>query len=252
MKIIISGFYGKMGQALSSAAQEKGHEVVAGIDPAGKKEEEALPVYASATQLTENADGLIDFSVPAALPALLAYAANTKVPLVLSVTGYDKNQQQLILEASKDTAIFKSANMSLGVAVLKALTMEAAKMLGEDFDIEITETHHRQKVDAPSGTALLLYDAIHETLPQTYPVYGREGNIGKRNQKEVGIHALRGGTMAGTHEVHFLGDHQNIVLKHEATDRNIFAYGALKALAFLQGKGPGLYTTDDLVKELMA
>ena len=135
--------------------------------------------------------------------------------------------------------------------MLKALTVEAAKMLGEDFDIEITETHHRQKVDAPSGTALLLYDALHQALPQSYPVYGREGHTGKRGQKEIGIHALRGGTVAGTHEVHFLGDDQNITLKHEATNRNIFAYGALKALDFLQNKGPGLYNMDDLVKELL-
>ncbi len=247
MKIIISGYKGKMGQALAQAAQDKGYQVVAGIE-AG---DTAFGFEAIKEDEKKQVEGLIDFSSPKALTALLAYGIKTKTPLVLATTGYSEAEHRKIVEAAKEIPIFQSANMSLGVAVLKALTVEAAKMLGEDFDIEITETHHRQKVDAPSGTALLLYDALHQALPQSYPVYGREGHTGKRGQKEIGIHALRGGTVAGTHEVHFLGDDQNITLKHEATNRNIFAYGALKALDFLQNKGPGLYNMDDLVKELL-
>ncbi|NLB89778.1 MAG: 4-hydroxy-tetrahydrodipicolinate reductase [Clostridiales bacterium] len=252
MRIIINGLYGRMGQAVLKSAIEQGHTIAAGIDPLLK--EENIPTYTRIDLCTEKADGVIDFSTTQALPFLLEYGKSRGIPLVLATTGYSLEQQQSITEAARVLPIFQSANMSIGVAVLKKLVAQGAKMLGSAFDVEIVETHHRHKVDAPSGTALLLYNALQETISQQgqhapIPTYGRQGHTGERNPREIGIHAVRGGSVAGTHQVLFLGENQSITLTHEATDRNIFALGAMDALQYLIGKKPGIYTMEDLIEE---
>ena len=252
MDIIINGLYGKMGQALMQGAPQKGCRIVAGIDPRGAAKGEPFPVYQSIDQCRVKADGLIDFSTPGALPALLAYGKANHIPLVLATTGYQEEDLRQIAAAAKDVAILQSANMSLGVAVLKALTVQAAKMLGRDFDIEMTETHHHHKVDAPSGTALMLFNSLKNEVDSSFtPVYGRQGHTGPRQPREVGIHALRGGTVPGTHDVHFFGQEQTITLSHQANNRSIFALGALDAIKFVKQKEPGLYTIDDLVLTML-
>ncbi len=252
MNIIINGLYGKMGQTIVNKGLEKGVKIVAGIDPRGKKDGETIPVFHEIKECTIPAEGLIDFSVPAALENLLTFALEKQLPLVLATTGYSEEDLKKIQEASKKIPILQSYNMSLGIAVLKALTVQAGKILGNEFDIEIVETHHHHKVDAPSGTAILLYEALKkEVNQQYYGVYGRQGQIGARDKKEIGIHTLRGGNVPGTHEVHFFGENQNLTLSHQANDRSIFALGALDAIKFLKEKKHGLYHLDDLVQELV-
>ena len=245
MKIWISGAAGHMGRAVAQLAKEQGIEVLGGID---QREAEGLTVYPDFASLPEAGDAIVDFSAPAALEGLLAYATEKKIPCVLATTGYTEEQLAEIEKASETIAVFRSANMSVGIALLRKLAREAAAALGEGFDIEIVEAHHRRKKDAPSGTALMLYDAVKNARGETSPaVFGREGRDCARQKGEIGLHALRGGTVTGEHQVCFLGDMERITLSHSAENRAVFAAGALRAAAFLQGKAPGMYDMDSLL-----
>ena len=246
MKIWISGAMGHMGRAVAEQAAASRVEIVGGVDVQGGQAD--FPVYASFDECPAQGDAIIDFSRPEGLTALLRYATANRLPVVLATTGYTPEQLQAIDEAARVIPVFRSANMSIGVALLRQLCRKAAQVLGEDFDVEIVEAHHNRKVDAPSGTALMLYDAVKDAYAQPREaVYGRGGRDCKRRHTEIGIHALRGGTVTGEHEVCFLGQSERVTIRHSAENRSIFAAGALRAAAFLVGKGPGLYTMDDLI-----
>lgn len=191
------------------------------------------------------ADVAIDFSHKDMLPLVEAYVARTGTALVSGVTGYSDEELARVKALGRGAAVIHSANYSLGVAVLRRLATQAAEALAE-FDIEITETHHNQKADAPSGTAKLLLDAVNPEGAYE-PVYGREGMCGKRDPREIGVHALRGGTVAGTHTVHFFGPDEEVELTHRATSRRIFATGAVAAAKKLVAREPGFYTFDELM-----
>lgn len=191
------------------------------------------------------ADVAIDFSHKDMLPLVEAYVARTGAALVSGVTGYSEEELARVKSLGRNSAVIHSANYSLGVAVLRRLAAQAAEALAE-FDIEITETHHNQKADAPSGTAKLLLEAVNPEGAYE-PVYGREGMCGKRDPREIGVHALRGGTVAGTHTVHFFGPDEEVELTHRATSRRIFATGAIAAAKRIVAREPGFYTFDELM-----
>ncbi len=247
MKILISGALGHMGRAVAAQASADGIEIVAGVD--ALQGDCSFPCHTSFDALPDCSGAVIvDFSRPEALTSLLAYAVKNHLPVVLATTGYTPEQEQEVDQAARQIPVFRSANMSVGVALLRHLCQEAAKVLGETFDVEIVEAHHNRKVDAPSGTALLLFDAIKDAYDEPrYAQLGRGGRNCKRQHNEIGIHALRGGTVTGEHEVCFFGPAERIRLSHSAEDRSVFASGALKAAAYLQGKAPGRYTMEDLV-----
>ena len=247
MKILISGALGHMGRAVAAQASAYGIEIVAGVD--ALQGDCSFPCHTCFDALPDCSGAVIvDFSRPEALTSLLAYAVKNHLPVVLATTGYTPEQEQEVDQAARQIPVFRSANMSVGVALLRHLCQEAAKVLGETFDVEIVEAHHNRKVDAPSGTALLLFDAIKNAYDEPrYAQLGRGGRNCKRQHNEIGIHALRGGTVTGEHEVCFFGPAERIRLSHSAEDRSVFASGALKAAAYLQGKAPGRYTMEDLV-----
>ena len=247
MKILISGALGHMGRAVAAQASADGIEIVAGVD--ALQGDCSFPCHTSFDALPDCSGAVIvDFSRPEALTSLLAYAVKNHLPVILATTGYTPEQEQEVDQAARQIPVFRSANMSVGVALLRHLCQEAAKVLGETFDVEIVEAHHNRKVDAPSGTALLLFDAIKNAYDEPrYAQLGRGGRNCKRQHNEIGIHALRGGTVTGEHEVCFFGPAERIRLSHSAEDRSVFAPGALKAAAYLQGKAPGRYTMEDLV-----
>ena len=247
MKILISGALGHMGRAVAAQASADGIEIVAGVD--ALQGDCSFPCHTSFDALPDCSGAVIvDFSRPEALPSLLAYAVKNHLPVVLATTGYTPEQEQEVDQAARQIPVFRSANKSVGVALHSHLCQEAAKVLGETFDVEIVEAHHNRKVDAPSGTALLLFDAIKNAYDEPrYAQLGRGGRNCKRQHNEIGIHALRGGTVTGEHEVCFFGPAERIRLSHSAEDRSVFASGALKAAAYIQGKAPGRYTMEDLV-----
>lgn len=236
-----------MGRAVAAQASADGIEIVAGVD--ALQGDCSFPCHTSFDALPDcSGTVIVDFSRPEALTSLLAYAVKNHLPVVLATTGYTPEQEQEVDQAARQIPVFRSANMSVGVALLRHLCQEAAKVLGETFDVEIVEAHHNRKVDAPSGTALLLFDAIKNAYDEPrYAQLGRGGRNCKRQHNEIGIHALRGGTVTGEHEVCFFGPAERIRLSHSAEDRSVFASGALKAAAYLQGKAPGRYTMEDLI-----
>ena len=243
-RILLCGAMGKMGREVVNCAGEYGFGIAAGVDACGAQEA-SFPLYAGFTDdIAEKADAVIDFSRPSALPGLLEYAVRHHLPCVLASTGYGEKEERLIREASGQIPVFVSANMSVGVYVLKKLICTAKNLLPQ-ADIEIIEKHHRRKEDAPSGTAKALLQAV--TDEDTRVIYGREGNDTKRQNGEIGVHAVRGGTLCGEHEVDFLMDNEMISITHSAQSRGIFAAGALRAARFLLGKPAGLYGMDDLI-----
>ncbi len=244
-RLILSGAYGRMGRLVAQEAPAQGFEAVAGIDP-GKAVYADFPVFPDFGDVIPEADALIDFSTPAALGALLDYARVTRLPCVLCATGYGDEHMALIRETAREIPILQSANMSRGVYAMRKLAALARSLL-PGFDVEIVEKHHNQKADAPSGTAYALLDAVRDE--GTRPVFGREGMTGKRSPDEIGVHAVRGGTVSGEHEVGFYGKHEVVTLTHTAQSPLIFAYGALSAAKWLIGQKPGLYGMDDLMKE---
>lgn len=247
-RIILSGCSGAMGCNVTRLAASRDNcTIVAGID-IHLPEAATYPIFTSPAECTVDADVIIDFSSPAALEGLLAYAEKKGLPLVLCATGYSDEQLATIKEASKRLAIFKTGNLSLGINLLIRLAEKAASVLGEDFDIEIVEKHHNLKVDAPSGTALMIADAISDTLEQRpHYVYDRHSRRMRREKDEIGIHAIRGGTITGQHEVIFAGHNEVITLTHTAESKGVFAAGALNAAVFMAGKPAGMYDMNDLL-----
>ena len=252
VNIILTGAYGRMGRAVVEAASKSGGKfaVCAGVDvniPQGISFYD-FPVYTSLDEYDGNADVLIDFSHHTAVDSILAYAVPRKLPVVISTTGHTEEELARIAEASKQTAVFRSGNMSLGINLLSALVKKAAAAL-EGFDIEIVEAHHNQKLDAPSGTALMLADAANAGLKeQAEYVYSRHDRRAVRPKNEIGIHSIRGGTIVGEHEVMFAGQNEVIKLSHSAGSRDVFASGALSAASFMAGKPAGMYNMNDVIE----
>lgn len=244
MNIILNGAGGRMGRALRAAVEKKGTgAIVAAVDPFVKEEGmlESLEAY------TGQADCILDFSNHAGTARLVSYAVSRKLPLVIATTGHTPEELETIRQAAEQIPVFHSGNMSLGIALLTQLARQTAAMF-PDADIEIVESHHNQKLDVPSGTALMLARAVKEARPEAEFLVGRHEN-GKRTRQEIGIHSLRMGNTVGIHEVIVNTGTQIITLKHEAQDRALFADGALVAAEFLVGKAPGMYQMDDIVKQ---
>ncbi|MBQ8683716.1 MAG: 4-hydroxy-tetrahydrodipicolinate reductase [Clostridia bacterium] len=249
MRILLNGCMGRMGHAVAALAAQRGDTVAAGVDVASG--EAAFPIYASPAAVTEAVDAVIDFSSPAALAEELAYVTEKGLPLVLCTTGLSEEQLAAVKDAATKVPVFFSSNMSLGVAVLSALTKKAAAVLGDTFDIEIVEMHHNQKLDAPSGTALMLAEAARAGLAyEPEYTYDRHTRRQKRDKKEIGIASLRGGTVVGEHSVLFAGEQEVITLSHSAQSRSVFAGGALTAAKFLVGKPAGLYSMEDILTDI--
>ncbi len=250
VKIIMHGCNGKMGQVITKIVKEDAQaEIVAGIDKYMGIAND-YPVFDSIEKCDVEADVVIDFSNAAAVNGLLEYCVTKQVPVVLCTTGLSEEQLKKVKIASEKVAILKSANMSLGVNMLLKLLQEATKILAPaGFDIEIVEKHHNQKVDAPSGTALAMADSINEVLNQEYTyTYDRSQERRKREKKEIGLSAVRGGTIVGEHEIIFAGEDEVVEFKHTAYSKAVFATGAVEAAKFLEGKEPGLYDMKQVIQ----
>lgn len=247
MRIILSGAGGAMGKTTINAVSSHPEcTIVAGVDKFANPADFAFPVYSDISEVAETADCLIDFSVKAALPGILGFIVDKKIPAVLCTTGYDPDDLAAIAKASETVAILRSGNMSVGVNALIKLVKEAAAAL-PGADIEVIEAHHHNKADAPSGTAKMLVAAAKTARPELVPVYGREGLVGKRKPEEIGVHAIRGGSIVGKHEVMFIMNNEVVTLKHEAENKGIFSEGAVSAAKFLVNAKPGLYSMADVL-----
>ena len=249
VKILLSGCNGKMGRVISACVRERGDcKIIGGVDLCTETPFD-YPVYASFDGLNLSADVLIDFSHVSVLTPLLTYAVKEKIPAVLCSTGYSDLQVEEIHRAAEILPVFYSRNMSMGINLLLELAKKAAAVLGSQFDVEIIEKHHNLKIDAPSGTALMLADAVSEALPE--PVmyeYNRHAQRKKRGKNEIGIHAVRGGTIVGEHEVLFAGHDEIISLTHIAQSKEVFATGSVNAAVYLAAcSAPGLYDMGNLL-----
>ncbi|NLM28145.1 MAG: 4-hydroxy-tetrahydrodipicolinate reductase [Clostridiaceae bacterium] len=251
VKILLCGCNGKMGQVITKIAHYREDvKIAAGYDINSSVSSD-YPVFTRIDQCNVAVDVIVDFSHPSAMQNILDYAVSGKIPLVIATTGLSDEQVSRIKQAAATTPILYSANMSLGVNLLLELVQKAAKLLYTNFDIEIVERHHNQKIDAPSGTALALADAINRALPEKYRyVYDRHTRRVKRSKDEIGIHSVRGGNIAGDHTVIFAGTDEIIELSHSANSKEIFGVGALKAAVFMHNKAPGFYTMRDLFGEI--
>lgn len=249
VRMIMHGCNGAMGQVITGivAAQED-IRIVAGIDMNAVQKND-YPVFASLEDCDVEADVIVDFTAAAAVDHLLDYCAEKKMPVVLCSTGLSEAQIQKVKEVAKETPVLRSANMSLGVNLLLKLVKEAAQVLAAaDFDIEIVEKHHNKKLDAPSGTAIALADSINEAMDHQYHyVYDRSTKHERRDKKEMGISAVRGGSIVGEHDVIFAGQDEVITFNHTAYSKAIFAKGAVSAAKYLAGKEAGLYTMADVI-----
>jgi len=253
-KVILSGCLGRMGSAITRLSKEDENvKIVCGLDKfADENTNVGYPVYKDIDALEKDADVIIDFSHPDNLEGLLSFATENNIAIVSATTGHTEEQRKLLKKASELVPVFFSANMSLGINLLIRLAKDAARVLEEDFDIEILEMHHNKKLDAPSGTALAIADGIKEVLKNEHEyVYERQSVRRERERKEIGISALRGGTVVGEHEVIFAGDDELVKLSHSAHSRDVFAKGALRAAKFLDGKSAGFYTMDDMFAEIL-
>lgn len=249
-KIVICGANGKMGHTVASCIQDRMDcTVIGGIDACTAPYAD-FPIIEKPAELTETPDVIIDFSNPSSLDDLLEYAMMDNVALVLATTGYSEAQIAKIQTASQQIPIFFTFNMSLGINLLVELAKKAASVLGGQFDIEIVEKHHNQKIDAPSGTAIMIANALNETLNEEYHyVYDRHARRMKRDSKEIGIHSIRGGTIVGEHDIIFVGNDEVITLSHSVASKTVFAVGAVNAAVYLCGKPAGLYDMKQLVQE---
>ena len=229
-------------------AEDDQVQIVAGVDAFGDAYAD-YPVFRKPEECPE-ADVVIDFSTAAAMDSLLTYCAGKKLPVIVCTTGLSEEQTALLHKTAEMTAVLKSANMSVGINLIESLLAQAApKLAAAGFDIEIVEKHHNQKVDAPSGTALALADAVNKSLAEPYEyVYDRSSRRAKRPVNEIGISAVRGGSIVGDHDVIFAGKDEVITLSHRAYSRAVFGKGAVEAAKFLAGKGPGLYTMSDVLR----
>jgi 4-hydroxy-tetrahydrodipicolinate reductase len=244
-EILIHGIGGRMGREVASLALAgyRGVTLAAGVDPNGYDGDAVC--HRSFSEVTEKADCMIDFSHHSATAPLLSYAVAQSLPVVIATTGQTEEELKLIAQAAEKIPVFRSANMSLGVALLVELAKKTAAAL-PDAEIEIVEIHHDRKLDAPSGTALLIADALREVRANAPYVFGRHGQT-KRTKEEIGIHAIRMGNIVGIHEVIIGTDSQTITLKHEAHSRALFAEGALAAAQFLIGKPAGFYDMNSMI-----
>lgn len=249
-KIILCGCNGKMGHVIRSCvAGRDDAEIVAGIDLTPDSSA-GFPIFQKISDCNVTADVLIDFSHPSLLADILNFASARQLPAVLATTGYSAEQIEQIKAVSQKTAVFFTFNMSLGVNLLVELAKKATAVLGGQFDIEIIEKHHNQKIDAPSGTAIMLADAINEAGENRYQyVYDRHAVVKKRDANEIGIHAVRGGTIVGEHEVIFAGRDEILSLKHTAMSKEIFAVGAVNAAVYLAGQSAGLYNMQNMLAD---
>lgn len=249
-RIILSGCNGKMGHVVTEVIQERDDcQVVAGLDRHAELKQN-FPVVSDPSDFggTVLADVLIDFSHPSFLHNILQFAVSEKIPAMIATTGLSDAQHDELIAASREIPVFYSVNMSLGVNLMNELVGKAAGVLNGSFDIEVVEAHHNKKVDAPSGTAKMLAETVASSagFNPTF-VYGRHGANAKRSQGEIGIHSIRGGTIAGEHEVIFAGDDEIITIKHTALSKRIFAVGAVNAAMFLIGKPNGYYNMQSLL-----
>ena len=249
-RVIMHGCNGKMGQTISAlAANDSSVEIVAGVDVTGQGQNQ-YPVFASLKECDVEADVVIDFSNAAVVQEMMDACEQKGLPVVLCTTGLSEGQLLAVKEASKNVAVLRSANMSLGINVLLKLLKEAAGVFAPaGFDIEIVEKHHNQKLDAPSGTALALADSINDEMDGAYEyVYDRSQVRQKREKKEIGISAVRGGTIVGDHDVIFAGEDEVITFSHRAYSKAVFGKGAMEAAKFLAGKPAGMYDMSDVIE----
>lgn len=250
IKAMMHGCNGRMGQMISNLVKEDEQiDIVAGVDTY-LGIQNSYPVFASIDECDVEVDVVIDFSNVSAVDGVLEYCAAKKIPLVLCTTGLSEVQLQKMKEVSEKTAVLKSANMSMGINLLMKLLKDAVKVLGPaGYDVELVEKHHNQKLDAPSGTALALADSMNEAMDGAYEyVYDRSQVRRKREKKEMGISAVRGGTIVGEHEVLFAGTDEVIEFKHTAYSRSVFGKGAVEAAKFLAGKPAGMYDMSDVIR----
>ncbi len=248
-KIILSGSSGQMGCTLNRIISERSDcTVVAGISK-NSNSSDNFPVFNSPDKINVDADVIIDFSNPDLIDSLLSFATCKKMPIVICTTGFTDEQIAKIKDTSKLIPIFFSENMSIGINLLIELAKKAALVLGSNFDIEIVEKHHNKKIDAPSGTALMIANAINSVNNQNLSyVYERHSKREPRSHREIGIHSIRGGTIVGKHDVVFAGKDEVLTLSHTAQSKGIFAVGAINAAIFLLSKSAGLYNMSDLLK----
>lgn len=248
VRLILSGCNGYMGRVITQCVAERCDcRIVAGFD-INTESHQGYPVYANPENCQIEADAIIDFSHPSALNGVLAYAKAHHLPAVIATTGLSPEQVEQVKQASAEVPVFFSANMSLGISLLSELIQKAAAVLGNDFDVEIVEKHHNRKVDAPSGTALMLADAVSEALPYTPEyVYDRHSVRRPREKTEIGISAIRGGTIVGEHDVIFAGRDEVITLSHSAMSKEVFAVGSINAALFLTKQPAGYYCMKDLI-----
>lgn len=247
--LLLCGCAGKMGAAVANIVNERRDcQIVAGVDRVPAQLE--FPVYQNIEDVTEPVDVVVDFSHPTALGPILQYCKANHTAAVLCTTGYSPEQVQEVEEAAVELPVFYSRNMSLGINLLMELAKTAESVLGEGFDVEIVEAHHNQKLDAPSGTALMLADAVNQVRDNNMKyTYDRHSQRKKREPDELGIHSIRGGTIVGEHQVIFAGKHEVITLSHSAQSKELFAVGAVNAAVFMAGRGPGLYDMGHLVRD---
>lgn len=249
LDVVIHGCNGAMGQVLTKAIEDFDDiNIVAGVDLYKDKIKNSYPVYKNFNEIKENVNVIIDFSHHSLVKDMVKYCAKTKTPVVIATTGISEDDINEIEEASKIIPIFKSANMSLGINVLINLVRKASNILNESFDIEIIEKHHNKKLDSPSGTAFMIANEINLELDNSKKyIYGREGRIEKRDKNEIGIHAIRGGSIPGEHTVIFAGSDEILEVKHSALSKKIFAVGAIKAAKFIHNRSNGLYSMESML-----
>ncbi|MBR4910827.1 MAG: 4-hydroxy-tetrahydrodipicolinate reductase [Clostridia bacterium] len=249
IKVLLCGCSGKMGGSVISLANESEDiKIVAGVDTVIKSF--AFPVFSDFSGISVPVDVVLDFSNSSAVYGVLDFARKKNIPAIIATTGHSEQQIADIKAAAKDIPIFFTANMSLGINVLCALAKQAANILGGDFDIEIVEKHHNRKLDAPSGTALMLANELNSVFEDTYSYeYDRHSKRRMRPKNEIGIHSVRGGTIVGEHEVIFAGHEEVITLSHSAQSKGVFAAGALAAVRFIVNAEPGLYDMNDIISK---
>ena len=247
IKTLLVGSGGKMGAFVANSALKDGEiEIVAGIDKFNNGQN--FPVFEDFSQVNREVDVIIDFSNPSLLDGMLKFALEKKIPLVIATTGYSAEQTEKIKSAAKEIPVFFTFNMSIGVNLICSLAKKAASILGDGFDIEIVEKHHNQKIDAPSGTAIMLANAVNQVFDDNKIYeYDRHSKRQKRSKNEIGIHSVRGGTIVGEHDVIFAGHDEVITVSHSAYSREVFAVGAVRAAKFLFDKQPGLYDMNSIM-----
>lgn len=246
--IVICGANGKMGQTIYRCVRDRDDcKIIGGVDLNTEKYAD-FPIYSSVSELPEKPDVIIDYSHPSCLSSLLEYCKTNGTPVVLATTGYSDEQISEIKKAASQIPVFFSWNMSLGINLLVELAKKATAILGNKFDIEIVEKHHNQKIDAPSGTALMIANAINETRNNEMNyVYDRHSQRKKREDNEIGIHSVRGGTIVGVHEVLFAGNDETITISHSAASKTVFAEGSVNAAIFIKNKEAGLYDMNSII-----